>query len=174
MIYFYIYRSEVLTLESMDIIKLYCESVNSIYPKRAFFMPIVDMVSASSLCKGSLTLVKNFYMFTIPGGIGMLRNSILYPIFDEVMRNLIPSGIPQYLQIFYSKLLFGTYEELNEKTPQVLTLNDLAFGFLLWLAACSVSIAAFVGEILRHRLVKMTNQCIGLYILLIMIRKRNF
>jgi len=111
-------------------------------------------------------------MNAISGGIGMLKNSIFYPIFDEVIKNLIPSGIPQYLPMFHLEMLFGTYKEVSESTPKVLNLHDLAFGFMLWLVACSISIAAFACEMLINRLSEMTGKYVGLYFLLIMVSNK--
>ena len=135
-------------------------------------MSFINMGSTSSLCKGSLVPVKNFHMNAISGGIGMLKNSIFYPIFDEVIKNLIPSGIPQYLPIFHLEMLFGTYKEVSDNTPKVLNLHDLAFGFMLWLGACSISVAAFSCEMLINRLSEMTGKYVGLYFLLTMVGNR--
>lgn len=106
------------------------------------------MNSLSSICDGSLTCVKNFHMNAIPGAFGMHRNSILYPIFEDVMRKLIPSGIPQYLPDFHSFLLHGKFVNLDENEPKVLSYDDLSFGFVLWLFACGVSIIGFFIEFL--------------------------
>lgn len=135
-------------------------------------MSFINMDSTSSLCKGSLIPVKNFHMNAISGGIGMLKNSILYPIFDEIIKYLIPSGIPQYLPIFHLEMLLGTYKEVSENTPKVLNLNDLAFGFLLWLVACSISIAAFACEMLINRLSELTGKYLKLYFILTMVSNR--
>ena len=137
-------------------------------------MPIENIISLSSICKGSLIPVKNFHMNAISGGLGMVKNSILYPIFDDVMRNLIPSGIPQYLPIYHSKLLFGGYEESDEKLPKVLSLDDLAFGFILWLIACGISITAFTVELMIHGVIRTSKKILGLYVLLVILRRKMF
>lgn len=159
--------------EYIQMMQFYCQSINRIHPKLAFFMPIMNMVSMSSVCKGSLTPIKNFYMTALPGGIGMLRNSILYPIFDDVMRKLVPSGIPQYLPVFYSNLMFGTFKDIDEKMPKVFMFNDLAFGFILWLFTCGISIMTFLGEVLGPKIRQMIGKYIGLYYLLVVFRDRT-
>ena len=110
--------------------------------------------------------------FFFQGGLGMVKNSFLYPIFDEVMRKLIPSGIPQYLPAFHSQLLYGTFIESGEHLPKILTLDDLAFGFIMWMIACGISVASFVGEMLRHKTVKMMKNYLGLALLLAVVQKR--
>ena len=95
-------------------------------------------------------------MDAVPGGLGMLRNSILYPIFDKVMKMLIPSGIPQYLPEFHENLYFKKYHDSSLNMPRILTVYDLAFGFILWLTACGVSTIGFVAELLSQQIVKGT------------------
>jgi len=117
-------------------------------------------------------------MHAIPGGLGMFRNSILYPIFDKAMKILIPSGIPQYLPEFHENLFLTRYHDLSVKMPRILKLDDLAFGFILWLIACGISIAGFVVELLSQQIVKGTKilisplrDLIGLMILMYLIEK---
>jgi len=120
----------------------------------------------NSICNGSLTPVKNFQMNAVPCTFGMVKHSILYPYFEEIMDKLIPSGIPQYLPDFHALLMYGNYETINEKMPKVLTLNDLSFGFILWMIACGMSMIGFVGEILIFYLSRILKNIVGLWMVL--------
>jgi len=82
----------------------------------------------------------------------MIKNSILFPLFDEVMRMLIPSGIPQYLPEFYY-VLQGNNDWTVAKGPRILNLDDLSFLFILWISACGCSLIIFVVEIYRYSMV---------------------
>lgn len=170
---FYLCSSNIIFIYGfVDISKLYCQSINKIHPKRAFLLPIKVFHSINSFCGGSLIHVKNFHLSNVPGALGMVRNSFLYPIFDQIMRNLIPSGIPQYLPKLHSRLLFGYFKEIESKIPKVLVLDDLEFGFIMWLIACGISIAAFLSEILKDQIIKAAKRYAGLIVLLTLIRQR--
>lgn len=82
----------------------------------------------------------------------MVKNSILYPLFDEVMRKLIPSGIPQYLPEFHF-FLQGNNDWTMPKRPRILNLDDLSFLFILWISACGCSLIIFAAEIYRYPMV---------------------
>lgn len=109
-------------------------------------MQTTHMLPTSSICNGSLIQIKNFHINAFQTGLGMRRNSILYPIFENVMRKLIPSGIPKFLPESYLFLVNGNNENKADSQPKVLSVNNLAFGFILWLVACGISILGFVGE----------------------------
>jgi hypothetical protein len=163
----FIFESEL--LES-----LYCSSINNSSAKLAFFLPTKLVNSFSSSCQGSLVAVKNFYMNAIPCSYAMVKNSILYPYFEEVMDKLIPSGIPQYLPDFHAYLLYGNYENSEENFPKILTIDDLSFGFILWLIACGISICGFLGEIVVILVIKILKDAMGLLLLLNSLKKLSF
>ncbi|CAG9807144.1 unnamed protein product [Chironomus riparius] len=159
--------------ESVNISKNYCVSINRVHPKLAYLMPIMNMLSASSFCGGFLTSVKHFEMTSCLGGLGMVRNSILYPIFDKVMNKLVPSGIPLYLFKYYKEFLYGVYQESKENMPKILTFDDLEFGFIMWLTACGISLAAFATEILRYKTLKFIEIYVGLIVLVSIVTNRT-
>ncbi|KAL7013040.1 hypothetical protein ACKWTF_015167 [Chironomus riparius] len=77
-------------------------------------------------------------------------NSILHPIFIDVMDRMIASGVLQYLETFSSEALFGKYQEVEDNLPKVFALDDLSFGFILWIYACGLSISVFLFECLKE------------------------
>lgn len=90
-------------------------------------------------------------MNAIPAALNMNTNSILHKIFSKVMDRIISAGIPQYLES-KADLFFGTYQEFKKKIPKVLSLDDLSFGFILWMYACAISIFGFLIECSRDYL----------------------
>lgn len=90
--------------------------------------------------------MKNFHINSIPIGLAMRRNSILYPIFEDITRKLIPSGIPQYKPKIYGEFMYKRNKRSAVAPQKILAISDLAFGFILWLIACGVSTAVFIGE----------------------------
>ncbi|KAL7013039.1 hypothetical protein ACKWTF_015166 [Chironomus riparius] len=130
--------------------KIYCDNINNSSLKLAFIHTSQFFKNTNSVCKGSLVKVKKFHMNAIPAGLGLNVNSILSPIFNNIMDRTIAAGIPQYLESFSSEFFFGKYQEIEDKMPKVLTLEDLSFGFTLWLCACGMSISMFIFECLRE------------------------
>ncbi|KAL7013031.1 hypothetical protein ACKWTF_015161 [Chironomus riparius] len=129
----------------------------------------------SSLCNGTLAKLKDFHMNSIPAGLGMNRNSILWPIFDEVMNKLIPSGILQYLLDAAHSSLKNKFEIMSANEARILTFEDLKFGFILWIIACGVSTAGFIFEHAKyffiHRIISSLKDFAGLVFVLHLVDK---
>ena len=134
----------------MECIKFYCDNINNSSAKLAFYVDPVFYKTASSICRGSLIQVKNVRMNVIQGLISFRTLDVLEISLIDVMKQLVTAGIPQYFDSYYSDNFLGRYEEIKEKTPKVLTLDDLLFGFNLWLCACGFSTIGFVIEILFY------------------------
>ena len=80
--------------------------------------------------KNRLVQVKNFHMNTQPAGLGMIRNSFLWRIFDDVINKLIPFEILQYL--LENIVLFprNKFEVTSETAPKILGLVLVEFQLL--------------------------------------------
>ena len=66
-------------------------------------------------------------------------------ILDKLISNLVATGIMNYLiENFYTKK--WNFVKVKE-FPKVLSMDDLLFGFNIWLVFCMVTIFAFFGEI---------------------------
>ena len=155
----------------MECIKFYCANINNSLAKLAFFVSPQFFTTANSICKGSLIQVKNFHMNTLSGFLTFRRFLFLEPLLGEVMERIVTAGIPQYFDKFYTDSFLRKYEEINENSPKVLTLDDLFFGFSLWLSACGISIVGFLLEILIHSVDQKLRLCIGLVLILDFINK---
>jgi len=69
-------------------------------------------------------------------------------------------------------MLFKKYEPVIDSGPKVLTIDDLSFGFVLWLCACGISAAGFVLEIFVFQLRKVLRTFIGLWGILMILTWR--
>lgn len=114
--------------------------------KAAITLSEVDYKALKSLYRNVPDLLKQ-RIETQPLGICTNKRSFIYHFTKDTMSKLIPAGIPQYL---YSYLLNFELKPLLKPpdTPWVFDIEDLQFGFVVWLIACSVSIMVFVCEIL--------------------------
>lgn len=79
----------------------------------------------------------------------MPKNHFLFDVTKNVVNELIPSGIPQYLYIFHKWIRFSRTSVYKYfKSPKIFNIEDLSFGFVLWLIACGISFIVFVLEMI--------------------------
>jgi hypothetical protein len=86
--------------------------------------------------------------------ISIVRNSIFSDVLNEVMNELIPSGIPQFL---YEYGMWSVYRYKEEKPPNeatILSFSDLEFGFVIWIVVCGISVIEFLLELSIPKLKK--------------------
>ncbi|KAG5672231.1 hypothetical protein PVAND_002373 [Polypedilum vanderplanki] len=88
------------------------------------------------------------FVFSLPS-----NNFFLEPL-DHLMKQLIPTGIPQH-SFAYHKFMMLIRKKLKfKKEPQVLTVGSLSFGFIIWLIILSTSFIALFGEIIIYKLIQ--------------------
>jgi hypothetical protein len=86
-------------------------------------------------------------LLSSPMGFAFVPNNFLFPLFDEVIQRFNSAGILQWTIQLYNKRFYKPYQEpLRE--PQVFSIEDLSFGFFIWLAALGVSSMVFASELL--------------------------
>ncbi|KAG5672234.1 hypothetical protein PVAND_002376 [Polypedilum vanderplanki] len=73
---------------------------------------------------------------------------------NDLIRHLIPAGIPQHSFAYQRFLIVDRNVMKFEKKPQVFDIKSLSFGFIIWLIVLSSSFLVFLGEIFVHRLTK--------------------
>jgi hypothetical protein len=82
-------------------------------------------------------------------GFSTTRNNFLYHLYQEVTQYLSAAGIPQW--IIKSHVEWWSHPSgISLNGPEVLTTEDLSFGFFIWLMSTGVSIVAFGFELLRN------------------------
>ena len=71
-------------------------------------------------------------------------HSYYFRMYKILVDSLIPTGIMKYLVDTYytKKLQFETFEE----GPRVLSVDDLLFGFNIWLGCCLFSFLTYLAE----------------------------
>jgi hypothetical protein len=85
----------------------------------------------------------------------MQKRNLLARHLDRVMDLLIPSGIPDCLSQYG---LSDIYRRLDLEEPdsrRVLSLSDVEFGFVIWLATFPFPIAVFINEVLTVKVEEM-------------------
>jgi hypothetical protein len=135
-------------------------------------MEDIQYSTFNSICHGSAMRLKGFREDTTITALLTYKNSFIYEILNEILQKTIPFGIPQYLMNFHYLTLFKHYEVSSDKNPKVLTIDDLSFGFVLWLGACGISLIGFLYEWLKFKLRKLVRILIGLWFILAVLRWR--
>lgn len=111
---------------------------------------------------------------TIQIGLALPNNHFMYELLEESIRLLMPSGVLRHDRDFYkSSVCYKTINEIFIKRPKILSINDLEFGFVIWLVACGFSITAFVIEVSYVYLKYTIMQITGLIYLLNFIKNLN-
>lgn len=82
------------------------------------------------------------------------KNHFLFEALEEVLQLSIPFGIPQHNHEKFDKPFEIEISATNNE-PKILTIEDLSFGYVLWLIACAVSISGFLIEILLWLISKL-------------------
>jgi len=155
-----------------DLSRLYCTFLADDKEKTAFFMEEIQFAAMNSICRGSAFKLKGFWMNPVLTTLATPRNSFIYDVLNEVLEKLVPAGIPQHLDMFHTEMLFKAYKPFVDKSPKVLKITDLSFGFVLWLCACGFSASSFLCEMLILKFRKRLRSCIGLWMLWTLLKWR--
>lgn len=89
-------------------------------------------------------------------GVGVPRNHFLFHSLERTMQLIIPAGIPQYLWTFHYDTFFKIhkYKKIRKKVPKVLSVDDLSFGFVVWLFVCGIAVTCFLSEMVYFYFLK--------------------
>lgn len=84
-------------------------------------------------------------MHVTHGGLVTQTNAFYFEMIEKTVDSLIDTGILSYLieKDIGKKLKFGQ----AESEPKVLNMDDLSFGFNIWLGCCVFSAICFVIEL---------------------------
>lgn len=112
-------------------------------------------------------------LFTTVKGLCVWQNNHAYWLMENTMRKIVPSGIPQHIRntIFDFRLKFA--QPPVTKGPQVFLIEDLKFGFIIWLITISIAVACFIIEITWIYGKIGVKNAVGLYVFLKMLQRVN-
>jgi hypothetical protein len=106
----------------------------------------------------------------------MEKNHFMLGHFNYIINRFKPAGIPKYFADIGLWFLFKNLENEIKDPRKILSLTDLEFGFVLFLAAAGVSILVFFGELLWQQLwLKLRRKLkilIGIWEMLRVLRER--
>lgn len=76
----------------------------------------------------------------------MLRNNFLFKQTENVVQRFTQMGIMQHILEYHIWICNRPIITIEENDPKVLTMDDLEFGFIIWLTVIFVSILGFLFE----------------------------
>jgi hypothetical protein len=100
-------------------------------------------------------------------GFSFPKNHFLFHATNDAVQRCLDSGIIQSKKQFYFE--FCTPAEIDPEIfePKVFRLQDLAFGFVVWLTSVLIAIVIGILEVLcfylKKKVICVIKNCIGLY-----------
>lgn len=115
-----------------------------------------------AILKSAPKLIKQ-EIYSYMYGVGVFKHNFMYGLTNEVMEKLIQTGIHQYFCKYLMEYYF--YDRVQIKMPKVFTVDDLRFGFVVWIIAVGIAIAVFVCELMFHFIKKwIIHQLMNIFI----------
>ena len=88
--------------------------------------------------------LKDAVIYTTYDAFLFIDNSFYFQMLKKIINDLIPTGVMNHLiENHYTKKINFLK---TEKDPQVLSVDDLLFGFNIWLGSCLISLIVFIVE----------------------------
>lgn len=104
-----------------------------------------------------------------PDGVCVHHESFFAQLSHKVSSDLISSGIIQHQFNYFLDFEIKPLVDLP-KGPKVFAIEDLKFGFIVWLIACGISLIAFAGEFLykglKVKILRFVQSWVGIYLFL--------
>lgn len=104
-----------------------------------------EVLMFRAFMKAKLEIMKNARYQTYLRSTGTFNMNYMNRLINDVFTQLIEAGIPQH----FTDRVFNFFPKFDElKEPQTFSLDDLWFGFEIWLFACAATTCVFILEII--------------------------
>jgi hypothetical protein len=126
--------------------------------------------------EGQMAVFMKQKLYSEFNGLSIYKNNFISRTSYSTMERLIESGIPQYFHDFVFKFILDLRTSDGSSDAKAFTLDDLSFGFTIWLYACTISSGVFVAEILvfytKFIAIKIVRELSGLFCFLALLNER--
>jgi hypothetical protein len=126
--------------------------------------------------KGQMAVFMNQKLYSEFNGLSIYKNNFISHTSYSTMERLIESGIPQYFHDFVFKFILDLRTSDGNSDAKAFTLEDLSFGFTIWLYACVISGGVFVAEVLvfytKFIAMKIVRELSGLFCFISLLNER--
>lgn len=137
-------------------LSVYNSSMLADTEKYAFYMTDIQRQELANILQLPGTQLEEV-LYSTSLGFGVPKNCFLFHIIDKVVQDLISTGI---MSNIYNQYMDYRYFAPPQKEPKVLTVDDLEFGFVLWLIAALVSFVMFLSEFFLFKFLRKVKFCI--------------
>jgi hypothetical protein len=144
-----------------SIFNIYQQGIKVPSSKSAIPLSYVD-IKLAKLAYPDMPRVIKERLISPPEGICVNRNNFARTLNEKVMNALITAGIPQHLYKFTVEFELKSPPD-PPRGPKVFDVEDLKFGFMIWLATISISIASFFAEVIFHYILKLFLNTLGIF-----------
>jgi hypothetical protein len=100
------------------------------------------------------------------------RNYFLIKALDKVLIWLYNGGILEHVYRLNNLHNFIVTSFEMEKNLKVFSVDDLSFGFLVWLGSCGIAVIAFIIELNMKWILKVLQNISGLIVLVYILRQQ--
>lgn len=104
--------------------------------------------------------------YKVSCGYQLPKYNFIFQPLNELLKKMIPSGIPQHLYEYVKWFIARPADKEVEDPRRVLSMFDLEFGFVLFLIAIAASFIVFLWEVLsfnlKIKMKKIVSDFIGL------------
>ncbi|KAG5671218.1 hypothetical protein PVAND_001427 [Polypedilum vanderplanki] len=138
--------------------------------KYAFFVNEIEHASWNLTYKASLPVLENERLKKSIA-LSVFKNNILQHQMNEVIDRLIPMGILKFLSDYGRWYVNRPVDAEIEDPRKILSMNDLEFGFVIFLGALAFSIVVFICELLSLSMRRFLKNLFGLFEFLRVIRE---
>ena len=138
----------------------YCSQIKNSSAKLAFFIPSFEWTVLFRMCNAVGHKLQQKFSSTVCG-LGVLENNFIFHLMNDVIDRLLPSGIPQFVYDFHDWSVHKGANYKFVKTPKVMRIDDLEFGFLLWIISCASTVIVFLLEIIMEKFIKSIRTYFG-------------
>lgn len=94
--------------------------------------------------------LKDFTFFVGFATFVMFQSAFYFRMIEQTSNRLIDTGVMKHLVEEIAKGKLGI--KCPKDSPKILTIQDLAFGFNIWIGFCAISLLSFILETLFSRL----------------------
>ncbi|KAG5668094.1 hypothetical protein PVAND_016049 [Polypedilum vanderplanki] len=142
-------RPKIIYKTGSEYLAMYKQALDGrLTSKYAFFTTNFIHSFLNKTFQNTLTIMENEKLTKLTAySIIESYNNLLLSNFNFIIHQLIPSGITNYLVDHAIWLLQRPFDVEIEDSRRILSMRDLEFGFVLWLASLSLPIICFLCEI---------------------------
>ncbi|KAG5669317.1 hypothetical protein PVAND_017205 [Polypedilum vanderplanki] len=145
-----------------EILDLFCSQLHNATAKLALRINKEDIIVNEFLCQDSGIILKKEKTVKMLS-LGFYRQSILSNALADLMLNLSQTGIPHYLNERGFHQFYDLFQPPEEENLRIFSLDDLEYGFVLYLGACALAIIVFIFELISVWIKKILEFYFGLF-----------